>query len=458
MDTVKIRTLMEGKLAEATRIQTEWDGKETPMPTDVATKVNGLLGEFDAYRAQLDIALKVEAGDAFINEPGNAKTQTQPASWRNAGPDEGVADIDPQSWRELEIKTVRMDPLYGVAIVDSTKVRFHVPLAVQKKGYNAAFESYLRKGMQDVGPMDRKTLTEGSDPAGGFLSPEDFQTELIKKIATAATIRSRARVGTTSRDIAKWPKLNYTTDDRYTSGVRLTWTGESPATSTVHRVTDPVFALYSVPIHTAMASMPISNDLIEDSAFDIVGIGSDLMAESFTLGENDAFINGSGIGRPMGILAQVNGDGPVSVNSGTASTLTANGVIDLAYALPAQYEAGAVWIMSKDTERIVRELKTTAGSYVWPLIQQLGGFAPAPKELLGFPTMRDEFMPAVATDSYPILFGDMRGYLVLDRVGISIQRLSELYAETNITLLLARKRMGGQTIEPWRMKVQKVSA
>jgi HK97 family phage major capsid protein len=223
-------------------------------------------------------------------------------------------------------------------------------------------------------------------------------------------------------------------------------------------VTDPVFGLYSIPIHTAMASMPISNDLIEDSAFDIAGISSDFMAESFVLGENDAFINGSGIGRPMGILSQVDGDGPDSVKSGTAATLLSNGIIDLAYKLPAQYESNAAFIMAKQTEKVIRQLKTTDGLYIWPLNSPMGGFAPAPKELLGFQTLRDEFMPAIAANAYPIIFGDLRGYLVLDRVGISVQRLSEIYAETNITLLLARKRLGGQTIEPWRLKIQKCAA
>jgi len=453
IDTAKIRSVMEQKLSSAQALQLEWEAKGAVMPVEVQNQVTALLGEFDSYKAQLDLATKTAAHDEYMNAPA-----TTPASWRTAAPGEGDAEVDPQSWREVEVKAVRMDNVYGIPVVETKTVRFHVPLAVQAKGYYPAFESYLRKGMGEMGPQDRKTLTQGSDAAGGFLTPEEYQTELIKKIATNATIRGRARVGTTSRDIAKWPKIQYTTDDKYTSGVRLTWTGESPSSSTVHRVTDPVFGLYSIPIHTAMASMPISNDLIEDSAFDIAGISSDFMAESFVLGENDAFINGSGIGRPMGILSQVGGDGPSAVNSGTAALLTADGLIDLAYALPAQYESNAAFIMAKATEKAIRKLKTTTNEYIWPLNSPMGGFVPAPKELLGFQTLRDEFMPAIAANAYPIIFGDLRGYLVLDRVGISVQRLSELYAETNITLLLARKRLGGQTIEPWRLKIQKCAA
>lgn len=458
MEKKDILAKIDELMAQANTIEKEWEGKSEPMSTDAQKNLAGILGKVDEWTAQLDLVNRKAKANSFVNDPANSPKATA-GHWRAAAPGEGEEEIDAQSWRELESKTVRIDPIYGVPVTDSVKVRFHVPLNVQKKGYSSAFEAYLRKGIGDLGPEDRKTLTEGSDSAGGFLVPEDYQTELIKKMATMATIRSRARVATTGRDIAKWPKVHYTTDDKYTSGVRLTWTGESPATSSVHRVTDPVFGLYTIPVHTAMASMPMSNDLIEDSAFDIVGVSSDLLAEAFTLDENNAFLNGSGIGRPMGILTQVDGDGPASVVSGTAATLLADGIIDLAYALPAQYEAGSVFVMAKGTEKIIRKLKDSQNNYLWPVWPQQGNFAAVSKELLGFPTLRDEFMPAVAANSYPIIFGDLKGYLILDRVGLSVQRLTDsAYAELNLTGLLARKRVGGQVIEPWRMKVQKVSA
>lgn len=454
----RLRGLMEQKLSEAQVLQDEWSEKSDPMPEEVSNQVNALYGEFDGFKAQLDLVNGQMTRDDFMNEPA-ATPKTADVSWRQSGPGEGDEDIDEKSWRSFTVKQVRVDPIYGMPVVDDIEIRYHVPKKVQKKGYKGAFESYMRNGYgEKMGPNDRKTLTEGADSAGGFTVPEDYQTELIKKMATMATIRARARVGTTSRDIAKWPKIQYTTDDKWTSGVRMTWTGESPSSSSAHRVTDPVFGLYTIPVHTAMASMPISNDLIEDSAFDIVGISSDLLAEAFTLGENDAFLNGNGIGRPMGILTQVDGDGPASVVTGSAGTLLADGLIDLAYALPSQYEANATWTFAKSTEKVIRKLKDTNGDYLWPVWPQVGNFGATPRELLNFPTMRDEFMPAVAAGAYPIIFGDLRGYLVLDRVGISVQRLTEIYAETNITLLLARKRLGGQTIEPWRLKVQKVAA
>jgi HK97 family phage major capsid protein len=460
MDKKDILAKITELMSQASAVEAEWQGKSEPMTKEAQDKLAGLLGKVDEWKSQLDLVSRKLTHDSFVGDPANApKSQVVAGGFRPSAPGEGEAEYDAKAWREIEVKSVRVDPVFGQPVVDNLTIRFHVPVAVQKKGYAPAFEAYLRKGVADIGPDDRKTLTEGSDSAGGFLVPEDYQTELIKKMATLATIRSRARVATTGRDIAKWPKLHYTTDDKYTSGVRLTWTGESPATSSVHRVTDPTFGLYTIPVHTAMASMPMSNDLIEDAAFDIMGISSDLLAEAFTLDENNAFINGNGIGRPMGILTQVDGDGPASVVSGTAATVLPDGIIDLAYALPAQYENGAVWVMAKGTEKVIRKLKDTANNYLWPVWHQAGNFAPAPRELIGYPVLRDEFMPAISANAYPVIFGDLRGYLILDRVGLSVQRLTDsAYAELNLTGLLARKRVGGQTIEPWRIKVQKISA
>lgn len=443
-------------LDNARAIQTEWAGKDEAMPKEVSDKLSGFLGQVDEYKARIDTAEKLFGHSQWMDEP--AGTTAAHLAWREAAPYEGETPVDMKSFREIEYATLIRDPRLGIVTEGKRAIRYHVPLTVQGKGYEGAYEGYLHKGYSDLTAQDQKTLSVGLDPAGGFTVPEDFQAQLIKKMMTTASIRALAMVATTSRDIATWPKIHYTTDDKYTSGARLSWTGESPSSSTVHRVTDPVFGQYQIPIHTAMASLPLTNNLIEDSAFDIAGVASDLLAEAFTLGENDAFINGTGVARPMGILAQVGGDGPSAVNSGTASLLTADGIISLWGALPSQYETNARFLFSKNTEMAIRKLKDADNNYLWPVVTQFGNLGVHPRELLGFPTMRDEFVPAVAANAYPIIFGDFGGYLVLDRVGFSIQRLTELYAETNITVLLARKRVGGQTIMPWKLKVQKVAA
>ncbi len=450
----KLRLAYDGKLAEAKKLSDEWAEKDEDMPEEVAEKIDGLLSEVDELKTQIERVAKISQAEHFMDDPAGPKAAH--LGWTPAKDGEGDPEVDERDWREYEAETPLRDH-YGAPVVKT--FRYFVPLAVQAKGYPPAFEAYLRRGKDHLGPQDLKTLTEGVDSAGGFMVPADFQMQIIKKIATLAIIRSLARVSTTSRDVVQWPRVVYNTDDEFTSAIRLTWTGESPSSSTVHRVTDQVFGLASLPVHTAMASQPLSNDLLEDDAFDVAGISSDLFGEAFSLGEDTEFINGDGIGKPKGILTDIDtNDGPTSVDSGDAALVTADGLIDLIFNLPSQYERNGRVVMEKATELAIRKLKDSNNNYLWPVWPQGGGFAPSPRELIGFPVLRDEFLPSIAANAFPIIFGDFMGYYVVDRVGLSIQRLTELFAETNVTLLLARRRVGGQLVEPYRLRVQKISA
>jgi HK97 family phage major capsid protein len=417
------------------------------------------MGEADGIKAQIEAAERIGAGEAYLNEP--AGTKAAHLGFRESMPDEGNAPVDGKSWRSFEI------PIFGKAGIEKKEYRYFVPLAVDRKGYGNAFEAYLRFGKDGVGPNDRKALTEAVDSAGGYLVPEAMIAGILKKTATMATVRQYARVIQISRDIAKLTRIKYTTDNKYTSGIRLTWTGETPSSSTAHRVTDQVFGPLSAPVHTAMASQLISNDLIEDAAYDVMGISSELMGEAFALGENDVFWTGHGAGQPRGIVTDAsdtagNWDASV-VEAGSAATFTADELLDVIYGLPAQYESNARVFMRKSTEKFIRKFSDTNGDYLWPIWNQVGNLGPTPREIEGFPVIRDEFVQAIPANGdtatwYPVVFGDLSGYTIVDRVGLSIQRNDSLYSETNNTLLLGRKRVGGQLTEAYRISLLKVAS
>lgn len=449
MTLEQLRKSLASKVKEARDLVNQY--KDAEMPQEVSDKLTRILGESDQIKANIATLEGLEGHENYLQQP--ADTKAAHLGWRESGQEEGSPPVDVKSWREIKIDSLPWDTKR------SLNIRFYVPTAVQQKGYGSAFEAYMRKGYDMMGPMDRKTLTEGIDTAGGFWAPEDMQTEIIRRTAIQAQIRSLARSMSTSRDTVKWPKLTYTTDNKYTSGVRLTWTGEQPSSSTIHRVTDPVSGQAIIQVHTAMASLPLSNDLVEDSAFDIIGLGSELFAEAFGLGEDDVFLNGDGVSKPMGILTRV-GVGTeliATVASGSASTLLPDGLIDLFYALPSQYRRNARFVMNSNTAKVARKLKDTADRYLWDALN--GGLVSAADQdsLLGKGVIYDEFMPDVAGSAEPILFGDFTGYMIVDRVGLSIQRLSEIYAETNVTVLLARKRVGGDVLQPFRFKAQTIS-
>lgn len=451
----QLRGQLATQIAEAKAITAKWAGKEHEMPAEVDTQLQGYLGKADELTARIKAFGRLSQHDVDLSTP----TET-PLSWRQASPKEGNVDTDEKSWREVEYETP-----FG-----TKKMRFNVPKAAEAKGYGSAFEAYMRFGTEGVKanyPRDFKALSSGSDTAGGFFISPDMQTEVIKKMATMAAIRPLARIIGTSSNLVQWPRIKYTTDNKYTSGIRLTWTGESPASGSTHRVTDQVLGQINIAVHTAMASQLISVDLVEDSAYDILGDSSMFMAEAFALGEDDAFINGNGSGRPLGFYTQISSTAddstyiPYTV-SGTSAAISTSGdahsgkrLIDLYYALPAQYRARAVWLMNSTTMAAVDNL---VDAQKRPIVQALTAVSIAtgePSVIKGKRVAVDEFVPDIAADSFPIIFGDFSGYAVVDRVGFSVQRLTERYAEENQVLLLARKRVGGSPIEAYRMRALK---
>lgn len=456
VDTGAIRTAYTNAIEQANRIAAQYEGK-SEIPTEAANQISSWLGKSDEFKAQLALFDRLNAENEGLSQP----TST-PVDWRVAAPNEGEVAFDEKSYRTFELETQ-----FG-----KKEYRYNVPLATgenQKaaRKYSDVFECYCRYGFAETKrryPNDVKALSAGTDTAGGFLIPQDFQSELLKKVATMVTIRAFARVIQTSRDSVTFGRVNYTTDNKYTSPARVSWLGETPATNTAHRITDQTFGQINIPVNVATASQLISNSLIEDAAFDVIGYASDCLAEAFALDENSVFLNGTGVSQPMGIMTRVT-DGTISntVSGTSAKIFTAaddwsgKRLVDLYYAHPVQYRREALWLMNSSTMSAVESL---VDAQKRPLIKELATASLAmgePVALKGKPVSIDEFMPDVGASTYPILFGQMKGYTIVDRVGFSLQRFNELYAEYDQTLLMARKRVGGEVTEAYRLRALKAS-
>lgn len=305
----------------------------------------------------------------------------------------------------------------------------------------------------------KATLQEHVADLGGYTVPEDFHAEIIKRMMGITIVRGRARVVRTVRDAAEWPKLEGG-NSRYTSAVRVTWVDEVPADATT-AATNPTFGMYRIPVHTVMARTDLSRNLVEDSAFNLLNVVADLFAEAMAIDEDEKFLIGEGGGSPKGVLGNRSGaeytpdDGISAVNSGAAAALTADGLIDLAYGLHSQYRGNAVFAAARLTHRDVRKLKDGIGDYLW----QRGLQAGEPASLLGYPFLESEALPSVAANAHSVIFGDFKGYMIVDRVGMTVERAEDTTTKgTNTVALFARRRLGGQIVEPWRFQAQKVSA
>jgi len=307
---------------------------------------------------------------------------------------------------------------------------------------------------QDVKAM-KTVMVEAQDDLGGYVVPEDFRAEMISRMAGYTVVRPLARVVQTSRDSVEFPAMTGG-DDQYRDAVRVTWVDETPTAGAA--ATNATFGLKRVPVHTVMAETFLSRNLVEDAAFNIVAWLTESFASAQAIDEDNKFLKNDGMGSPQGILLDDANRSTSSINeevSGNASALTSDGLIGLVYDIAAQYRQNARFVAARATYKAIRKLKTGDGEYLWERNYQAG----QPERLLGYPILEQEGMPAVTATYYPVLFGDFRGYYIVDRVGMSVERyLGGEEARINQVLYIARRRLGGQCMEPWRFAAQRVGA
>jgi HK97 family phage major capsid protein len=426
------------------------------------TAYQGILDQANVVKKQIDAQDAMAALKGWMDSP-DGQSSVKTGFTREATPNEGAID------------GITADPMTGELY--STKGVGDPKLSALKSGaYKDAFNEYIRSAATKRAMKDAsmKVLNEGADESGGFWVPPDFRSEVVKKIAAGTTVRQDAFVFTTGSDVVKFPRVNYTTDDKYTSGVRFGW-GGALAAADISEATNPIAGQETIPVHLAAAAVMLTRSQLEDTAFDVLGYLSMVLAEAYMLGEEDVFWNGTGAGQPTGILAHPNASvahsgGGMYVTTGTSAKLDwgyvtaasgtpGKGIIGLEAALPPQYEANAKFYGNKAVWANVRGFSDTTGRPLWNLVDQWpsmsNGYAAT---LLGYPVRKTQFMPDVAADSLSIALGDLKGYYIPDRVGLSIEIFRELRGLRDEVVVYARKRLGGQLVQDWRVKLLKAAS
>lgn len=319
----------------------------------------------------------------------------------------------------------------------------------------SAVKMALDQGLSDVQSY-RATMVEAADSLGGVLVPIDFQMRMISRLAALTVIRGRASQMNTSRDRVEMPEATGG-NGRYTSPVRVQWVDETP---TIGQLTPNylTFGLRGIDVHTAMAEAPISRNLLDDVAFDIESYLASKLAEAVALDEDQQFTIGNGVGKPHGILpGSVNGMSLDEIHSGAGSALTWDGLIAMTYGIDAQYRQQGVWLANRATYLAIAKLRQ-GDNYLWQNYQFTGGEQGRTTTLLGYPILESELMPDVATNSFPIVFGDLAAYQIVDRLGLSVERFIDSgTARQNLAYFVMRRRLGGELVETWKMVVQKVA-
>lgn len=303
--------------------------------------------------------------------------------------------------------------------------------------YRAAFNSYLAgDGKPDNAEI--RALQADLDVQGGYLvAPQQFVNELIKFVDDLVFIRGLSTViPVTGADSLGAPSLDADIDDGE-------WTAEILTGS---EDTGMAFGKRELFPHPLAKRIKVSNKLLRVSAMPVESLVRDRMGFKFAVTQEKAFLTGSGSNQPLGVFVA----SPDGISTGqdvsdgnTATNIGADGLINAKYSLKAAYWARAQWIFHRDAVKQIRKLKDGNGQYLW----QPGLVAGQPDRIVDSPFNMSEFAPnTFTTGLYAGIIGDFKLYWIADALNMQVQRLVELYAETNQTGFIGRQETDGMPV------------
>ncbi len=306
-----------------------------------------------------------------------------------------------------------------------------------------AFTNFLRKGVEKMDADEIKALTVANDTNGGYLAPEQFGSELIKLLVEYSPVRAYANVVNIAAPEIKLP--------RRVNSTAAMWVGETDDRT----ASAPTFEQITLTPFELATFTDLSRQLLEDNAYNLEGELLADFAEQFGKAEGTAFVKGTGTGQPKGLLTA---SGLTEVKTGAAAdfpaTNPADVLIGMYHKLATSHAQRGVWMMNRNTLATVRKWKNSAGDYLVLDPITVG----APSTLLGRPIVEAIDMDDIGANKYPIVFGDLQGYRIVDRTGLATLRDPFTLAGKGQVRIHAFKRVGADVTHPDRFVKLKVSA
>lgn len=294
--------------------------------------------------------------------------------------------------------------------------------------YKAGMLMALRTNFKQISNV----LQEGVDADGGYLVPEEYDSRLIQTLEEENIMRKLATRITTSGE----HKINIAA-----TKPAAAWIEEGAALT----FGDATFSQILLDAHKLHVAIRVTEELLFDNSFGLENFIIDQFGKALANAEEDAFLNGTGVGQPLGLFAATGG-GTVEK---TATALTTDEVLGLVYALKRPYRKNASFIMNDQLIAQIRTLKDNNGAYMWQPALTAG----EPDKLLGYDVYTSQYAP---TDA--IAFGDYKYYNIGDRGTRSFKQLNELFAGNGMIGYVAKERIDGKLILPEAVQILKIGA
>jgi HK97 family phage major capsid protein len=301
--------------------------------------------------------------------------------------------------------------------------------------YRNSFWQYLStRSISDLDVEEHRALSKGTTTAGGYLVPTDFYNQLIRSLRFMGNVASLAtEIVTDSGDTIQVPAN--------TAHGTAAWLAEAGS----YTPSDETFAQIALNAFKASAKIIVSEELLQDSAFDLDSFLAREFGERIGVLENTAYIKGSGTGQPQGLLSSATASNITTVTAatGNAAAFTYSALVTAIFSLPKQYRDNATFIVNDAAARNLYLMLDTQNRPLWNVNVASTG----PDTFLGYPIYTDPDVPAPAANQISALFGDWkRTYMVRRVTGFGIQRQNELHSDSGQVGFRGFERVDGRVV------------
>lgn len=297
--------------------------------------------------------------------------------------------------------------------------------------YKKALLQAMRTNFRQISNV----LQEGIDPQGGYLVPDEYDKRLIDILTEENVMRT---LGT-----------NITTSGEHKINIAAT----KPAAAWIEEggtltFGDATFDQIILDAHKLHVAIKVTEELLYDNAFNLENYILTQFGKALSNAEEDAFINGTGVGQPLGILAETGG-AQVGITTASSTKVTADEIINLVYSLKRPYRKNAVFLANDVCVAELRKLKDNNGQYLWQPSLQAG----EPDRVLGYKVYTSPYFPVPTAGGTAVAFGDFSYYNIGDRGTRSFAELKELFAGNGMIGFVAKERVDGKLVLPEAVKL-----
>ena len=332
-----------------------------------------------------------------------------------------IQRLERQAEIEAEMNKATSTPVLGKPATLNVTEKTGTASDTYKKAF---WNSVRNRNWIDV----HNDLQVGTDAEGGYLVPDEFERQLVEGLQEENIFLTLATVIQTASGDRKIPVV--------TSKGEAAWMDEEAS----YTLSDDAFGQASLSAYKVGTAIKISEELLNDAAFDLPAYITKEFARRIGAKEEEAFLVGDGKGKPTGIFNATGG----AENGATTSTanITFDDVFELFYSVKSPYRKKGVWVLNDATVKALRKLKDTTGNYIWSPSVQAG----TPDLILNRPYYTSSYAPIAKAGAKCMAFGDFSYYWIGDRQGRSFKRLNELFAMTGQVGFLASQRVDGKLI------------